>query len=565
MAGPTEIFNYIKKKITPQAKLAFVAAFVMGLLIHMPIMLQDIPNHDGLDSVYFDQNMITSGRWFLTIACGISSYYTLPWLIGLLAMGYLGLTAMVLTEFLELRQSWAIVLVSGLLVSFPSLASTFAYVFTMDGYMMAVLLAVLAVLLTKKYKWGFVPGGVCLAFSMGIYQAYLSVAVLLCIYGILMTAMEQGRVKEKLLRSLKYLYMGLIGVGGYYIILQILLKIQGKELADYQGINEMGTVGGSTLADTLKQMYSDFFAFTLNGNVLVNNGYSLMAALLLAVLAVIVLVLLAVKEKWFKNPWFYVLLVLLAVGLPIATNMILFISPQVTYHALMRYQWVLYPILLVAFMENGCRKLAGEGTTAAETGVEAQVKPQSVAETGVEAVAKSQPAVEATGDKAYAGRLSFAQWLTLLAAGVLVWNFAVTDNIAYGNLQKKYEKTYSYCVRLLDRIEQTPGYYQGIPIAMIGVVGDEAYPVTDVTGEVTSNLIGTGGDYLLYTGQNYKLFIEHYLGASLNILPAEAMEEMYYSDVYVQMNSFPAQDSIQIIDGVMYIKTENIDKGLAEE
>ena len=100
---------------------------------------------------------------------------------------------------------------------------------------------------------------------------------------------------------------------------------------------------------------------------------------------------------------------------------------------------------------------------------------------------------------------------------------------------------------------------------MIGVIGEEAYPTTDITRNVTSNLIGVGGDYLLYTGHNYELFMEHYLGASLNILPSEAMGEMYYQDVYVKMSPFPAKDSIQIIDGVMYVKTENIDKGLLEE
>lgn len=541
MAGPTEIWNYIKQKIKPEGKLAFGATVIIGLLIHMPMMMQDIPNHDGLDSMYFDQNMITSGRWFLTVACGISSYYTLPWLIGLLAVIYLGLAAVALTEFLELRKSWTIVLVSGLLVSFPTLTSTFAYVFTMDGYMMAVLLAVMSALLVKKFKWGFVAGGVCLAFSMGIYQAYLAIAVLLSIFGILMIAMEAGNVKEKLLRSLKYLYMGIIGAGGYYVILQILLKLQGKELASYQGINEMGTVEKAGLVDIIKKMYTDFFGFTLKGNVLMNNGFSYVAIGVLAVLTLVVLCILAVRNKWFKSPWFYILLGLLAVGLPIATNMILFISPEVTYHALMRYQWVLYPIFMIAFVGGENHKA---GVPEEET---AKIQENS-------STAKTVPGVTA-----------WTQWLTLLAAGVLIWNYAVTDNIAYGNMQKKYEKTYAYCVRLLDRIEQTEGYYQGMPIAMIGVVGEDAYPITDITGDVTSNLIGTGGDYLLYTGQNYELFMKHYLGATLNILPADAMGEMYYDERYVEMHTFPAKDSIKIMDGVMYIKTENIDRLLLEE
>ena len=128
------------------------------------------------------------------------------------------------------------------------------------------------------------------------------------------------------------------------------------------------------------------------------------------------------------------------------------------------------------------------------------------------------------------------------------------------NLQKRYEKTYAYCVRLLDRIEQTQGYYPGIPIAMVGVVGDEQYPPTDITLPVTGGMIGMNGDSLLYTGRNYQLFIRHYLGASLNILPPEAMEEMYYSEEYKDMDSFPGADSMRIIDGILYIKTENANR-----
>ena len=72
-------------------------------------MLSDIPNHDGLSSMYFDQNMITSGRWFLSVACGFSSYFTIPWIIGLIGLLWLALTAVALTEFLVLADPLVIV------------------------------------------------------------------------------------------------------------------------------------------------------------------------------------------------------------------------------------------------------------------------------------------------------------------------------------------------------------------------------------------------------------------------------------------------------------------------
>ncbi len=514
MKSPSEVWNFLKQNSKREWKVAFLTAVVLGLLVHMPMMVRDLPNHDGLDSMHFDQNMITSGRWFLTIACGISSYYTVPWLIGLLSVFYLGLAAVVLTDFLEIKESLPTILVSGLLVTFPTLASTFAYVFTMDGYMLALLLAILSVRLTKRSQWGFVSGALCLAFSLGIYQAYLPFAVLLCIYGILMIAMEPGNVKDKIKQGLRYLYMGVLGVGGYFVILQIMLKIQGKEMSSYHGGNSMGNMGAGQLIQTIGGMYTDFFSFTLKGNVLVNNHFSMVALGLLVLVVLIVLGNLIREREWWKTLWFYSIVFFLVVGIPVSTNIMMLISAEVTYHALMRYQWVMFPIFMVAVWARYGKQIS---------------------------------------------QRNIYEWGVLVGAGVLIWNFVITDQIAYSNLQKRYEKTYAYCVRLLDRIEQTQGYYQGIPIAMIGVVGDESYPVTDITKEVTSNLIGMNGDVLLYTGNNYELFMKHYLGATLNILPPEAMAEMYYSDAYREMKSFPHKDSIRIIDGILYIKTENIE------
>lgn len=519
----TQWWHSIKKEY----KTAFTAAYVIGLLIHMPVLLSDIPNHDGLGSMYFDQNMITSGRWFLTVACGFSSYFTIPWVIGLLGLLFLALAAVALTALLELKDTVSIILTSGLLVSFPALASTFAYVFTMDGYMLALLLAVLSVLCTKKWKMGFLPGAVCLAFSMGTYQAYLPFAILLCIYEVLLVFMgadaepdgARGAVRPlrkfrtKLQLSLRYLYMGVLGVILYYVLLRVLLLVQGKELASYQGIN--GMEGGASVfsLSSVAHMYRDFLSFTVKGNVLFNNVYSLAALLVLVCAAALVLGRQALQRKWWKCPGFFVIIALAAVILPLATNVILLISPEVTYHLLMRYQWVVYLILLVAFVN----RFAGEDR-------------KGIA----------------------------AQWCTVIAAFVMVFNYAVTDNIGYSNLQKRYEKTYAYCVRLLDRIEQTEGYYQGIPIAMVGVVGYNPFPETDITLSVTSNMIGLNGDTLLYTGENYQVFIQNYLGATLNIMTPEEMEDIYFSQEYIEMESFPAASSVKVVDGIMYVKTENV-------
>ncbi len=521
MLSPAQALKSGYGKIKKEWRLGFLSAFLLGLLIHMPALLSDIPNHDGLASMYFDQNMITSGRWFLMVACGASSFFTVPWVIGLLGLVFLGVAAAALCELLEVRAGWAVMGISGLLVSFPALASTFAYVFTLDGYMLALLLSVLSVLFTKKHRLGFLPGAVCLAFSLGIYQGYLAFAMILAVFGILVIFCREREdtvscpLRGSFLEALRYLYMGVLGVVFYYVILQVLLKIQGKELDTYQGINGMSGFGAGGLLHSLVTMYQDFAAFTFRGNVLFQNGFGLLACILLAAAAALAFGCMAKCRKWWKNPAVFVIIGIALLALPPVTNVILLISPDVNYHLLMRYQWVLYLIGAVALAEKCC----SGGRTGA-----------------------------------------LVQWAAFAAAFVLIFCYGLTDNIAYTNLQKRYEKTYAYCLRLLDRIEQTEGYYPGIPIAMVGVVGDEQFPPTDLTLSVTGGMIGMNGDVLLYTGKNYEAFIRNYLGATLNILPADAMSEMYYSEEYVAMDSFPGENSVRIIDGVMYIKTENVNR-----
>ncbi len=331
-----------------------------------------------------------------------------------------------------------------------------------------------------------------------------------------------------------YLYMGVIGAGLYYVILQILLKIQGKKLDTYQGINGLASANGGSFLEKILNMYRDFLAFTGKGNVLYNNMLSMLALGVIAIISVVLLVRLAVRRGYVKKWYFYVILLAAAAIIPLAVNVVLFISPDVTYHLLMRYQWCLCPILLLTFiLRYGFMQTELTGQ-----------KPAYL------------KAVDGKGKWAGSVCITAMQWLVLAASVILILNYAVTDNIAYSNLQKKYEKTYAYCLRMADRMEQTKGYYTGIPVAMRGVQNQENLPETDITGAVTRNMIGMTGDYFVYTGPNYQSFMKNYLGVTVNLVSDEEVERIYYTKEYQELNSFPEENSMKVVDGILYIKTE---------
>lgn len=532
------LWNTVKKK---EYVFPFMSAVVFGFLTHMFMFTNKLPNADAMTSFYFDQNMVTSGRWFLTVVCGISSYYDLNWVIGFLSILYMAVTAVFVSEFFEVKTLTVRVCIGALLVTFPALTATFAYLYTADGYMLAFLLAVLAAYLTKKYKWGFAIGAVCLALSIGSYQAYLAATVLLCLFDMIRMCFTNESIQKIWSRGWRYFVMGVSGGVLYYIILKVCLSVQGKELDTYQGINSMGTISLQTLPGMFVDAYYDFAAFALKGNIFITNGFSLVCVVLLTVVVCVTAVFCYIKSKAFKRWYQTLLLLLFTLLIPFGTNVIFFMSSEVTFHLLMRMQWVLFPVFAVVLSEVW----------------------------SVTRDDKMQKTDEATADRNSSGtgcengRKKTRCNIPLIVAALgafaslgLSYQFILMDNIAYFNMNERYEKTYAYCLRLVDRIEQTEGYEQGMPIAMIGVVDESKYPATDITGDVTSRISGTTGDILVYKGEQYAAFMQHYMNVTINPVVGEEIVEIYNSPEYREMDSFPAEDSIRIVDGVMYIKTE---------
>ena len=510
---PEQVFHAWKQKITKQDIYTFLTAVIAGFLTHMRVFVRDIPNHDGMSSLHFDQNMITSGRWFLRVACGISSDFTLPWIIGVLCVLYLAITAVILKRFFRVNHTFTAMFLAVILVTYPTLTSNFAYMFTADGYMLALLLAVLSVFLVEKSPFGFVWGAIALGFSVGIYQAYVSFAMILAVYAVCRGWFFGTKLKEKWSVTWRYVAMGGGGAVIYYVMLQLLLFLQNTALSGYQGI---GSGNEMTLMERIVQIYKDFIVHTLKGNIMMQKGWLLVAALVLFGVALVVLVQALYKVGSLKSIWTYLCAVVAVMVLPVCFNVILIISPDVTYHSLMRYQWVLFPMIaLVILDKHGAEICKG-------------IKGQAL-----------------------------AAWLGIVASVVIAFQYALICNIGYFNLEKKFEKTYAYCLRMLEQMEETEGYYHGIPVAMIGVVGDHYLPSTDLTVGKTDSLIGINGDYLFYTAVNYQAFIEYYFGVHIELVPIEDMVEIIQDPRYIELQVFPKKDSMKVVDGILYIRTEN--------
>lgn len=77
---PEHFFANVRQRIRREWVVCFFAALLIGLTAHFYKLVNWLPNWDALVFRYDAQDMTHFGRYFLSLVCGLSSYYELPWL-----------------------------------------------------------------------------------------------------------------------------------------------------------------------------------------------------------------------------------------------------------------------------------------------------------------------------------------------------------------------------------------------------------------------------------------------------------------------------------------------------
>lgn len=507
-----KIWSNLYRKIKPECKRAFFGALIIGLFAHLFAMTNNLLTFDSMWNIYSDQDMITSGRQFLTYACSIGSYYDLPLINGVLSIIYLAIASALITDVFHIEGKVLPVITGGLLVTFPSVASTFAYSYTIDGYMLAVLLAVMAYYFSEKYKFGFIGGIFCLGISIGIYQAEFSFTILLCIFGLMLDVLIGEKAKTLLIKMGKYLTMGIGGYAFYFISLKIMLSLKGTAISGYQGTDRINTFSLSELPVGIKAAFDNFTYFARYGGCFSTTPVMKLSYLVFMALGIVSFVYLFIKRKSYKKPHNIAFLMALWLCVPFGTCLITILSPDTTFHLLMRMPWVVIMIFFVALLSQFNKEVA--------------LKFETIVACG-----------------------------SVIMAFIFILQSAVAANVAYFNLNERYEKTYALSVRIIDRIEQTEGYKPGMPVAILGGFPDEAiYPHTDITKDDLSGYFGVDGDFVCNSSGSYQTFMERYLSFSFPILTLDEEIKLSETPEFAEMGKFPAKESIEIINDVLVVK-----------
>ena len=145
------------------------------------------------------------------------------------------------------------------------------------------------------------------------------------------------------------------------------------------------------------------------------------------------------------------------------------------------------------------------------------------------------------------------EWAAFIATFLVVWNYILLSNIAYFNMNFRYEKTYALCIKIMDRIEQSEDYDKHRKMAFIGNFS-KTYKM-DAVADLLEPMTGMNGPRIFKgASRAYLPFFQNCLGEDITVVTPEEEDALRATPEFQEMPYFPNVGSIRVINDVTVIK-----------
>lgn len=488
-------------------KTAVLATWIIGLFAHAYRFFNFLMTWDSLYNIYGAGDTYGLGRWFLPWAGLLSSAFDMPWVNGALSLFFISAAVVLLVELFEMKNGFLISLCAGVIVTFPTVMSTFAYMYTADCYMLAFLMAVAAVFVTCRVKkYGMFFGMLLLGFGMGIYQAYAATAItLVLIYIIRQFAVQKTAFLDAVQQDMKYLFMLVGGAAVYALFLRFSLWRYGISLAGYQGIGDMGLMSPAEYRLALVKTKFRFSVILGLENGIQKRPYTLLNVILLALLAVLVIYLL-IKNRVYEKKLSFAAALAGVCLLPVTCYVVNFTSPSVEYHTLMEMAVCLIYVLLILLLQE----VGGE-----------PVFPKLLRCCGCAALA------------------------------LLVYYNVLNANIGYFYMNQSTEKSLAIAANVLDRVESLDEFQTATN--KIALMGTYECPTENALSMVPS-VMGISSDSFLNDPNHYTILWKNYFGVQMELASYDEMNAIHETEEFQNMPIYPKKGCTRCIDGIIVVR-----------
>ena len=520
--------------------ICLIATFIWGLIAHAYGYFSGAFSHDSLNefnaAVFGNDWKIQLGRvlvpLFRTIFSGV---LTMPWLIGLLSLLFIGLSVFLTTKIFKVQSKIVIIVIAGVFTANNTVTSTTAtYINDLDSNMMALLLSVLAVWLWLKLKWGFLIGIIPVAFSMGLYQGYVSMTITLVMIYLILELLNSEDFKTVLIKGLKAIVM-IIGGGVLYIILiKVVTSVTGVALlsGNYNSVDIFTTY---SLSDYIYNAYSTWIS-SIYDLLVPTSFYPKNLIIIINIFIILIGAYFAVRKwvhiKWKEKILTAILIFLLPIGMNIAA-----VLSGISDEVIMQYAiWMTYLFVILLVVP-------------------------SLKETGRSLIFKKKDEDQQSVSKERA-KINIRSGLSVISVClicVILYSNVQVANAAYLKKDMEATATLSLFTRIVYEMEEVDGYVCGeTPVVFAG----DASAQIDETEEFESISVMTGMERKSSASPEssyYQAYFDYVLMDSAVMADEDTWDEIIASDFVADMPCYPETGSIQLVDGVLVVKLSESD------
>ena len=180
---------------------AFLGALVCGLLAYMYAFTNNLVNLDGLYYLFGKGATLESGRWGLVLLSSVFPDYAMPWVYGMLSLLLISWGIALCIHIFRIHNKPLQFFVAGLMVTFPSMAATMTYTFTISSYAVAFLLAIIPVYLVafrERTIKNTLFAVVSIVLCVSIYQAYIAITASLLLLVLIQRVLWEKETEKQL-------------------------------------------------------------------------------------------------------------------------------------------------------------------------------------------------------------------------------------------------------------------------------------------------------------------------------------------------------------------------------
>ena len=509
-----ELGETLLRRVPKHIRFTFLSALILGFVTHSYAFLNKFTNHDDLNQMFYASYGAASGRWLLPSVLRLDGNVSMPWLIGVLSLLFLALTACLTVSLLRIRTPLGCGLTAALLVSFPAVTATFGYMFTASGYFFSLFLAVLAAWAACRRGWrGSLLGVILLTLSMGIYQAYLPAAAALMAGSLLLETLDGERSFRQLLGKGARLVLTLGAATAAYLLTAHFAAPSGG-LTDYEGIADMGKVSLSQLPRLVYYAFRKYRLFFWVNDWNCHIPF-LRWGFLLAALGSLSLGAALLRRRRL-GPARTAMALLLAVLYPLAGTFIYVMVPDGYVHIHM-----LYPMVCILLLPLALLEYAAPGEEESWNGLLPRIM----------------------------------SWILVVTLGFAAYSYWLTDNNAYLKADYAMRQCSAWSNRLIARIEDCEGYEPGMKVVLVG--SNEREEALSPTPELDlARLVGIYDLGDLRTYFTYQHFLRYFLAFTDPVYTGDSeMAALYAQKPEVRaMPLYPRQGSVMTVDGAVVVK-----------